>query len=397
MLRVRQPVTPRKYQILATTETVESRRTSSASTNVPRCTRFWIELRFRWSLLSFGCRTGLQILFFCLAVSTICFLGDVIVGGYQSPDKFVVEETSFAVIINTYKRPKQLQEAIAHYGSKCGKRSGVDHIYIVWAELDVTPPDPTTFFKSSKLRPSDTSNNSDLTFVRVLRDSLNSRFLPIEGLAWKAIFMVDDDVRVSCKSLQAGFDAWRARPQSMVGYYPRLSAPARIQNVGADIELTYYSWPNVYLRQQMNFILTKACFLHERYMAMYWNEQHPREILDYVDQYKNCEDVAMSILVANVTRAESKAHVPEIPIYVEGNIADTGLSNGISSGTGHMDRRSRCLNDITRIYRVHGWEPPLDYAFNLRESSWMQHWPGFWWQSRPSNVFEWLALKNLLK
>ena len=396
MLRARQPSTPRKYHSVATGDNFESRRTLISS-NAPRCTRLWIDLRFRWSLLSFGSRLCFQILFFCAVLPSMCSFGDIILGRYRSPTEFVVDETSFAVIINTYKRPKQLQDAIAHYGSKCGKRSGVDHIYVVWAEREVTPPDPSTFFKSNKLRQSESNNHSDLTFVRVPKDSLNSRFLPIEDLAWNAIFMVDDDVRVSCKSLQSGFEAWRAHPNSMVGYYPRLSASARKNFGGDSSDLTYYSWPNVFLRQQMNFILTKACFLHERYMGMYWSEQHPREILDYVDKYKNCEDVAMSILVANVTRAESDAHVPEIPIYVEGSIADTGLSSGISSGTGHMDRRSRCLSDITSIYHKHGWQPPLDHAFDFREASWMQHWPGFWWQARPSNVFEWLAVKNLLK
>lgn len=396
MLRARQASTPRKYQSIATGDNAESRRTSSSS-HAPRCTRLWIELRLRWSLLSFGGQLCFQILLFCIVSPAICSFGDIILGSYRSPTELVVDEPSFAIVINTYKRPKQLQDAITHYGSKCGKRSGVDHIYVVWAELEVSPPDASTFFKSNVLRQSENTNYSNLTFVRVPKDSLNSRFLPIEDLAWKAIFMVDDDVRVSCKSLQAGFEAWRAHPNSMVGYYPRLSAPSRKKGDGVSSYLTYYSWPNVFLRQQMNFILTKACFLHERYMSMYSSEQHPQEILDYVDKFKNCEDVAMSILVANVTRAESESHVPEIPIYVEGNIADTGLSNGISSGTGHMDRRSRCLNDITRIYQQHGWEPPLDHVFDFRESSWMQHWPGFWWQNRPSNVFEWLAIKNLLK
>lgn len=396
MLRARQPYSPRKYQSVAT-ENAESRR-SPAFSNAPRCTRVWIELRFRWSLLSISYRRCFQILLFCFVVSALLSFGDFLLSSYRLPTEFVINEPSFAVIINTYKRPKELRDAIEHYGSKCGKGFGVDQVFVVWAELDVIPPDPSTFFNDKMLRHDSLNNShSNLTFVRVPKDSLNSRFLPIADLAWKSIFMVDDDVRVSCRSLKAGFDAWRAHPNSMVGYYPRLSISSRKTSSGDRSDLTYHAWPNVYLRQQMNFILTKACFLHERYMAMYWSEQHPREILDYVDQYKNCEDVAMSILVANVTRAESDAHLPEVPIYVEGSISDTGLSNGISAGTGHMDRRSNCLSDISRIYLQHGWEPPLDHVFDFRKSSWMQHWPGFWWQSRPSNVFEWLAIKNLLK
>ena len=42
----------------------------------------------------------------------------------------------------------------------------------------------------------------------------------------------------------------------------------------------------------------------------------------------------------------------------------------------------------------HGWEPPLAYEVSLSEHSWIQHAPGFWWQSRPSNFFEWFSFAN---
>jgi hypothetical protein len=37
----------------------------------------------------------------------------------------------------------------------------------------------------------------------------------------------------------------------------------------------------------------------------------------------NCEDIAMSMLVANYTKAMTGK--PEYPIYVEGNVNDRGL------------------------------------------------------------------------
>ena len=221
-----------------------------------------------------------------------------------------------------------------------------------------------------------------------------------------AVFMVDDDIRVDCRSLKRGFEAWKSNPRSMVGYYPRLSlvdddADPKLQRqhvrepLPTTTSFIYHSWPMVYWRQQINFILTKACFLHSHYMSLYSDPQHhPIEILNYIDQYFNCEDVAMSLLVANVTKS-STSQVPARPIYVEGTVHDKGLFNGISTGTGHMTQRSKCLQDLTAIYQRHGWEIPLSQTFSLRESSWRRH--RFGWQSQPSNIFEWFALSNIFK
>ena len=132
-------------------------------------------------------------------------------------------------------------------------------------------------------------------------------------------------------------------------------------------------------------------------MELYSSDEHPQVIKDYVDKYFNCEDVAMSLLVANVTRAESRTGRPAMPVYVEGSVSDKGLFGGISTGSGHFDQCSKCLTDLTRIYREHGWSAPLVDVFHLRDASWMHHSPGFWWQFRPSNFFEWFALQNVLK
>jgi hypothetical protein len=152
----------------------------------------------------------------------------------------------------------------------------------------------------------------------------------------------------------------------------------------------------VFWKSRLNFILTKAGFVHRRYLTIYSDpSQHPVEILDYVDQHFNCEDVAMSLLVANVTRAETG--IPALPVYVEASVSDQGLFGGISTGSGHMSQRSRCLTDLTKVYIQHGWSPPLDRTFALADASWVQHAPGTWWQHRPSNVFEWFALENVFQ
>ena len=303
-----------------------------------------------------------------------------------------VDEQYFSVIINTYKRPQMLAQAMRHYAQTCGRRTGVSQVFVIWAE-DNTPPDPSSFFDTSYLKGSfDVDNQSVVQIIKVPK-SLNSRFLPIQRMSTTGLFMVDDDVQVDCESLRKGFHAWKAHPDSMVGYYPRLAAPPRGQTAESAGYIEH-CWPIVFLRQQVNFVLTKASFLHSRYLELYSSSNHPQEIKNYVDLYMNCEDVAMSLLVANITHYEKQR--PAIPIYVEGIISDQGLFNGISTGAGFVDRRANCLTDLSRIYeRI--WSDPLDYTYTLAEASWTKHFPGFWWQHRPSNPFEWGALLDLLK
>ena len=58
----------------------------------------------------------------------------------------------------------------------------------------------------------------------------------------------------------------------------------------------------------------------------------------------NCEDVAMSILVAT--------HSGLPPVYVRGSLGDAGVFGGISTRGGHMGARSDCLNDMMALFRT---------------------------------------------
>jgi Glycosyl transferase family 64 domain len=300
----------------------------------------------------------------------------------------------FVVVINTYRRPLILLDAVQHYAEKCGPKFGIKTVYVVWKKEEKSiPPAPEDFFDRRQPK-----KRSPVTVLSV-PNSLNNRFLPIPDVQDMAVFMVDDDIRVNCRSLTTAFSAWKANPSSMVGFYPRL-ADWQLTDDGkrhiraAPERFVYQSWPIVFWRQRMNFILTKASFLHSRYMTLYHDpNQHPVEILNYVDKYFNCEDVAMSLLVANITKPTDGTSdgLPVRPIFVEGIVSDMGLFNGISTGRGHLARRTECLTDLSNLYLKNGWGLPLDQEFPLQQSSWRRHTPGFWWQYRPSNVFEWFA------
>ena len=348
-----------------------------------------------------------------LSITTLAWTLDAIFhtfGSVESPPP-LIHDTEFTVVINTYKRPQMLTRAVQHYAERCGRRSGVKQVFVVWAESDNPPPtDPMSFFfdnsNSQRLKGSSkTEENEDYRSsvqINQVPNSLNSRFLPIPQMTTTALFMVDDDVQVDCASLFQAFQAWKSHPDSMVGFYPRLASPPR----GGSAETHGYiehCWPIVFLRQQVNFVLTKASFLHRRYLDLYSssNDDHLQAIRDYVDAQMNCEDFAMSLLVANVTKREHSDHdnnnLPAMPIYVEGSITDRGLFGGISTKSGFVGRRAKCLTDLSRVYEQAWGATPLEQTFPLRQVSWTRHFPGFWWQHRPSNPFEWGALLDFFQ
>jgi hypothetical protein len=354
-----------------------------------------LSIRHTWALLPMSSKVTASIVFFLLMMHVVLGTLDVWFHYYGVNLPGRKETTTFAVVINTYKRPQMLREAVSHYADTCGRKFGVDQVFVVWAEQGITPPEVSSLFMSElRKNAAHIKNRADVQVLQVAKDSLNSRFEPIEQLQSDSIFMVDDDVRVSCPTLFMGFQAWTAFPEAMVGYYPRLASPPR-HSSGKDREYVYHGWPAVLFQSSFNFVLTKASFFHKQYLAIYSDQnEHPQEIFDYVDKHKNCEDVAMSLLVANYTRAKNGE--PAYPIYVEGSVSDKGLFGGISTGSGHMATRSECLTDLSKVYENHGWGAPLSYEKSLLDQSWVHHYPGFWWQYRPSNVFEWFALGNTL-
>lgn len=367
-------------------------------------------VRYQWALMTFSSRIYVAIAFLLIAQHIILGTIDTYYHYYgfgfaarTRPSSDTVIPSGFAVVINSYKRPDRLQDAVWHYAHTCGPSYGVKQVYVVWSELDNSPPSVESFFQrgngrngGGQLRSDSSSSGKVRAEVEILRmsvNSLNSRFRPIDSLQSDVVLMVDDDLRISCPSLYHGFEAWASNPDSMVGYYPRLAAQSRSHVAN---QYTYHNWPEVFLTSRMNFVLTKASFLNKQYLDIYWDEnQHPRQILDYVDRYRNCEDIAMAMMVANYTKTtfgESSK-----PVYVEGRVNDKGIFGGISTISGHHTTRSKCLTDLSEMYTSRGWGLPFSYDVPLKEASWLHHSPDMWWQYRPSNVAEWVALLNFFR
>ncbi|GLJ55780.1 hypothetical protein SUGI_1197770 [Cryptomeria japonica] len=194
----------------------------------------------------------------------------------------------YTVLINTWRRNSLLKQAVAHYAS-C---SSIDAIHVVWSEDDL--PSATL---QSHLR--------------------------------KAVYS---------KSSKFAFSVWQSAPESMVGFVPRMHW-VDAKKSGA-MHYNYGGWWSVWWMGTYSMVLSKAAFFHKKYLDMY-TYQMPASVQEYVSRERNCEDIAMSFLVANATGAP--------PIWVKGKVFEIG-SSGISSLKGHSQRRNKCLNDFVTLY-----------------------------------------------
>ncbi|BBN69810.1 Nucleotide-diphospho-sugar transferases superfamily protein [Prunus dulcis] len=240
----------------------------------------------------------------------------------------------YTVLMNTWKRSSALKQSIGHYAS-CG---GVEAIHVVWTDSE--PPSESMKYHLEKMAfsKSQAAKKPNFKFSMSQDDDLNNRFKPIQDLRSDAIFSVDDDVKVPCSTLDFAFTVWQSAPNTMVGFVPRMHWLDK-EKSGVE-KYTYGGWWSVWWMGTYSLLLPKAAFFHRNYLNLYTNNM-PSSIRDYVTRERNCEDIAMSLLVANATGAP--------PIWVKGKTYEIG-SSGMSSMKRHSNRRNKCLNDFISLF-----------------------------------------------
>ncbi|KAK9913702.1 hypothetical protein M0R45_037512 [Rubus argutus] len=245
-----------------------------------------------------------------------------------SLERFSDSRKGYAIVMNTWKRYDLLKQSISHY-SRCPR---LDSIHIVWSEP--SPPSDSlrkTLYHITELNTRD-GRRVELKFDINKEDSLNNRFKEIPDLKTDAVFSIDDDVIFPCSSVEFAFDVWQSASNTMVGFVPRMHWVDPTN--GHRDHYIYGGWWSVWWTGTYSMVLSKAAFFHKKYLRLYTNEM-PASIKEYITKNRNCEDIAMSFLVANVTGAP--------PVWVKGKIFEIG-STGISSVGGHSEKRTHCVD-----------------------------------------------------
>jgi len=185
-----------------------------------------------------------------------------------------------------------------------------------------------------------TGRHVNFQFDIHVNDDLNNRFKPLDGLGTDAVLSIDDDVLVPCSSLETAFDIWTSAPDSMVGFVPRMHWVKPKKDPLGNDQYSYGGWWSVWWTGTYSMVLSKAAFIHNKYFDIYTND-FPASLRKYVKERRNCEDIAMSFLVANATGAP--------PIWVKTAVYEIG-STGISSLQGHSEHRTDCMNYFVSLF-----------------------------------------------
>lgn len=246
-----------------------------------------------------------------------------------------------SVRVNTFRRNDLLSKFLAHYGAcRC-----VREIVVVWSDQLNEPP--SWLFTTKKA-----------VIERHPRDSLNNRFAALRQPLTEAVLSADDDVFLSCRDLAALVDAWSASPRQMLGPAPRLITKAD------DGAYRYLRWWHVWWNGHYSLVLTKLAVFHRDYLDAYSDTTNRimTDIRKYVDEHRNCEDIAMSFLVANATRAP--------PSWFRARYRDYGQSfashAGISASQDHIQIRQDCLRTFAAKF---GRDPLISTSHKVSDAT----------------------------
>jgi hypothetical protein len=80
--------------------------------------------------------------------------------------------------------------------------------------------------------------------------------------------------------------------RTLVGFAPRMNA----YDPRTDSD-RYLRWQHTWWNGVYSIILTKACFLHRRYLDEFFKVL-PAKLIEEMDRNRNCEDIAMAYVVA---------------------------------------------------------------------------------------------------
>lgn len=189
----------------------------------------------------------------------------------------------------------------------------------------------------------------EIVVIKAKKNSLNNRFFPYSEIETDAVLHLDDDAHLRQDEILFAFRIWREETKSIVGFPGRFHAIGHDQPNAGDVP-NFVKWNyNSNYTCELSMVLTGAAFVHKWYMYMYhfWM---PQEIRDIVDEYINCEDLALNYLVSHLTRA------PPVKVTSRWTFRCPNCPSALSTDESHFQERHRCMNKFTEIY---GYNPLL--------------------------------------
>lgn len=241
----------------------------------------------------------------------------------------------FTTVILAYERVKSLFQVI----DGLDKVPSLAKIIVVWNNQDKPPP-------PAHLWPNITK---PIKVIQTKENLLSNRFFPYQEITTEAVFSLDDDIiMLTPDEIEFGFQTWVEFSDRIVGY------PSRTTIWDNSTRKWKYEseWTN-----QVSMVLTGAAFYHKYYHHSYTYEM-PRDIFDWVDSKRNCEDIAMNFLIAHHTKKSPLKVTPRKKFKCPNCVNNEMLS----ADSSHMIARTDCINKFEQIY---GYMPLIPVEFRV--------------------------------
>ncbi|KAE9542716.1 hypothetical protein AGLY_002627 [Aphis glycines] len=237
----------------------------------------------------------------------------------------------FTIVILTYERDQVLMNSL----SRLHGLPYLNKVLVVWN----SPKPPLEDLRWPEI-------GVPIHVIQAAKNSLNNRFLPYEAIETEAVLSVDDDAHLRHDEIMFGFRVWREQRDRVVGFPGRFHA----------LDLNHGGWLyNSNYSCELSMVLTGAAFVHKYYLYLY-SYWLPQAIRDKVDQYMNCEDIAMNFLVSHVTNK------PPVKVTSRWTFRCPGCPVSLSEDETHFLERHKCINFFTEIF---GYTPLLNTQFRV--------------------------------
>ncbi|KAI6649457.1 Exostosin-3 [Oopsacas minuta] len=223
----------------------------------------------------------------------------------------------FTAVILTYKRQHLLLELL----SRLRGVSFLHKVIVVWND-----PDDVGDIELPVIQ-------VPILIVRGSGNSLNNRFLPYDHIETEAVLSLDDDINLGKDDIQFAFRVWRENRDRLVGF------PARFHIW--DIHNNKWLYNSNYTCE-ISMVLTGAAFIHKYYLYLYSNWL-PSSIRRTVDEFMNCEDIAMNFLIAHITRK------PPIKVTSRWTFNCEGCTS-LYNDENHFSERHKCVNKFVHEF-----------------------------------------------
>ncbi|XP_013195012.2 exostosin-3 [Amyelois transitella] len=236
----------------------------------------------------------------------------------------------FTVVILTHEREPVLAAALARLRGL----PYLNKVVVVWNG----PSSPANMASWPE-------SGAPVAVIRASKNSLNNRFLPYHVIETEAVLCVDDDAHLRHDEIVFAFRVWREHRDRIVGFPGRYHAWDLNFNNGFLYNSNYSC--------ELSMVLTGAAFVHRYYLWAYWRVL-PSAVRDYVDEYMNCEDIAMNFLVSHITRK------PPVKVTSRWTFRCPGCPVTLSADETHFHERHKCIQFFSQVL---GYTPLLSTQY----------------------------------